>query len=157
VIILNTEWSPETTLQAEDRRHRPGQDKDVHVHYILSRGTVEEEMRELINAKAAARRAVFDKEALYKSVEKVMPEAVSAQMEVARRMVELEREPLAVESSPESEEQGIASSNQQEGQLTMFDLFQRHGRQPKRSRRRSTPSAAPQQLSLFGSGQTASA
>ena len=28
VIILNTEWSPETTLQAEDRCHRPGQTKD---------------------------------------------------------------------------------------------------------------------------------
>jgi hypothetical protein len=150
VIILNTEWSPETTLQAEDRCHRPGQERDVHVHYILSQGTVEEQMWELINAKAAAQRAVFDKEALYKSVEEVMAEAVSAQMEVARRMIEVEREPLEVEATPEAEGEAVAATDQQEGQLTMFQLFQRHGRQPKRRRRRSQPTAS-QQLSLFGS------
>jgi SNF2 family DNA or RNA helicase len=59
VIILNTEWSPETTLQAENRCHRPGQSKDVNVHYILSAGTVEEQMWELINAKAAAQQAAL--------------------------------------------------------------------------------------------------
>jgi SNF2 family DNA or RNA helicase len=155
VIILNTEWSPETTLQAEDRCHRPGQEKDVHVHYILSQGPVEEQMWELINAKAAAQRAVFGKEALYKSVEEVMAEAVGAQMEVARRMVTVEREPLALEVSPEGGEEADVATDQQDGQLTMFDLFQRHGRQSKRGRRRSK-SATPQQLSLFGSGQPAS-
>jgi SNF2 family DNA or RNA helicase len=156
VIILNTEWSPETTLQAEDRCHRPGQEKDVHVHYILSQGTVEEQMWELINAKAAAQRAVFDKEALYKGVEEVMAQAVSAQMEVARRMVEVKREPLMVDVSPESLDQAAAKAAHLEGQLTMFDMFQRHGRQPKGGRRRSKPST-PQQLSLFGTGQPASA
>jgi SAM-dependent methyltransferase/superfamily II DNA or RNA helicase len=154
VIILNTEWSPETTLQAEDRCHRPGQQKPVHVHYILSQGTVEEQMWELINAKAAAQRAVFDKEALYKSVEEVMAEAVSAQIEVARRMIEVERDPLPVDTSPELEDSGSGKAPQAEGQLTMFDLFQQHGRQPKRHRRRST-AAAPQQLSLFSTGQAA--
>jgi superfamily II DNA or RNA helicase len=149
VIILNTEWSPETTLQAEDRCHRPGQERDVHVHYILSRGTVEEQMWELINAKAAAQRAVFDKEALYKSVEEVMAEAVSAQMEVARRMIEVEREPLQMETSPEPERGGNGKAPQAEQQLTMFDLFQQHGRQPKR-RRRSSQSVSSKQLSLFG-------
>jgi superfamily II DNA or RNA helicase len=153
VIILNTEWSPETTLQAEDRCHRPGQERDVHVHYILSRGTVEEQMWELINAKAAAQRAVFDKEALYKSVEEVMAEAVSAQMEVARRMVEVEREPLQTETSPEPEDKGNGKVVQAEQQLTMFDLFQQHGPQPKRRKR--TQSVPSQQLSLFGSGQAA--
>jgi hypothetical protein len=151
------ESSPETTLQAEDRCHRPGQEKDVHVDYILSQGTVEEEMWELINAKAAAQRAVFDKEALYKSVEEVMAEAVSAQMEVARRMIEVEREPLNVEAAADAGGEEAGPAKKREGQLTMFDLFQRHGRQPKRGRKRSTRSAAPQQLGLFGSGQVASA
>jgi hypothetical protein len=151
------ESSPETTLQAEDRCHRPGQEKDVHVHYILSQGTVEEQMWELINAKAAAQRAVFDKEALYKSVEEVMAEAVSAQLEVARRMVEVERAPLGVEASAEAEGTAPNPAKKREGQSTMFDLFQRHGRQPKRGRGRSTSSAAPQQLGLFGGGQVASA
>jgi hypothetical protein len=75
-------------------------------------------------------------------------------MEVARRMIEVEREPLDIEASPEVEGEAFAATDPQEGQLTMFDLFQRHGRQPKRHRRRST-SAAPQQLSLFGTGQAA--
>ncbi|MFW6115735.1 MAG: hypothetical protein ACOC7Y_01600 [Chloroflexota bacterium] len=46
-------------------------------------------MWELINAKAAAQRTVFDKEALYKSVEEVISEAVSAQMEVEQEAPEV--------------------------------------------------------------------
>lgn len=99
VIILNTEWSPEMTLQAEDRCHRPGQTRDVFVHYILSANTMEEQMWELLNQKAAAQRAVFDKEALYKSVEEVMAEAVSAQMQVAKAVIEIEREVVSVQPS----------------------------------------------------------
>ncbi len=62
IIILNTEWSPETTLQAGPC-HRPGQTRDVFVHYILAPGTIEEQMWELINQKVEAQRAVFDKQA----------------------------------------------------------------------------------------------
>jgi len=151
VIILNTEWSPETTLQAEDRCHRPGQTKDVHVHYILSAGTIEEQMWELISAKAAAQRAVFDKEALYKSVEDVMAEAVSAQMQVAQAMLTVEREPLpesVIESAADHEE---APTPQATSQLTMLDLFQRRGTQPTRRQRRRSRPVVVQQLSLFGS------
>ena len=55
----------------------------------------------LIAAKAAAQRAVFDKEALYKSVEQVMSEAVGAQMQVAQAVLAVEREPLpAAEPEP---------------------------------------------------------
>jgi predicted RNA methylase/superfamily II DNA or RNA helicase len=157
VILLNTEWSPETTLQAEDRCHRPGQTRDVFVHYILSAGTVEEQMWELIGAKAAAQRAVFDKEALYKSVEEVMAEAVSAQMQVARAMIEVEREPLPVlvqvEPVPDKGN-GKVVSKQSEHQLTMTDLWQRHGAQPAKGQRSKSPSMTGQQLSLFSS-QTA--
>jgi superfamily II DNA/RNA helicase len=154
VIILNTEWSPETTLQAEDRCHRPGQTRDVFVHYILSAGTVEEQIWELIGAKAAAQRAVFDKEALYKSVEEVMAEAVSAQMQVARAMIEVEREPLPVivevEPAPDKSN-GKAAAKQTAHQLTMTDLWQRHGAQPTRNQRSKSPSVGGQQLSLFSS------
>jgi superfamily II DNA/RNA helicase len=99
VIILNTERSPETTLQAEDRCHWSGQTKDVFVHYILSANTTEEQMWEMLNQKAAAQRAVFDKEALYKSVEEVMSEAVSAQMQVAKAVIKIEREALSPQPS----------------------------------------------------------
>jgi predicted RNA methylase/superfamily II DNA or RNA helicase len=154
VIILNTEWSPETTLQAEDRCHRPGQTRDVFVHYVLSAGTIEEQIWELIGAKAAAQRAVFDKEALYKSVEEVMAEAVSAQVQVARAMIEVEREPLPVmvevEPAPDKNN-GKAASKQSAHQLTMTDLWQRHGAQPSKVQRRSSRPVAGQQLSLFSS------
>ncbi len=101
ILILNTEWSPETTLQAEDRCHRPGQEREVFVHYILAADTVEEQMWELINQKAAAQRAVFDKEAQSRSVEDVMAEAVSAQMQVAKAVIEIERTALPVETTPD--------------------------------------------------------
>ncbi|MCJ7739173.1 MAG: hypothetical protein MUQ10_17970, partial [Anaerolineae bacterium] len=82
--------------------HRPGQTKDVYVHYVLGLGTMEEQMWRLLNQKAAAQRAVFDKEAQFKSVEDVMSEAVSAQMQVAKAVVEIERAPLLVETTPEA-------------------------------------------------------
>jgi predicted RNA methylase/superfamily II DNA or RNA helicase len=157
VILLNTEWSPETTLQAEDRCHRPGQTKDVFVHYILSAGTVEEQMWELIGAKAAAQRAVFDREALFKSVEEVMIAAASAQLQVARTMIEVEREPLPVlvEVEPVQDKgNGKVVSKQSAHQLTMTDLWQRHGAQPTKGQRSSSRPVAGQQLSLFSS-QTA--
>ena len=51
MLILNLEWSPETTLQAEDRCHRPGQTREVHVHYLLSSQTVDEQMYDLVDQK----------------------------------------------------------------------------------------------------------
>ena len=179
VIILNTEWSPETTLQAEDRCHRPGQRKDVYVHYILSAGTMEEQMWELINQKAAAQRAVFDKEALYKNVEEVLAEAVSAQMQVAKAVIEIEREaelsavspqPSAVSPQPSAPgSEHPASSIQQPAsatpqpathnpepittvgtkQLTLTDLFQKYGQQDKPQRKRKAVIIPEQQMSLF--------
>jgi hypothetical protein len=139
-------------LQADGRCHRPGQTKDVYVHYILSAGTVEEQMWELIDARAAAQRAVFDKEALYKSVEQVMAEAVSAQMQVAQAVVAVERGPLPelkpmVESEPGRERIPPQESARQ---LTMTDLFQRHGAQPTKGQHCRKQTAVAQQLNLFG-------
>ncbi|MBN2002238.1 MAG: SWF/SNF helicase family protein [Anaerolineae bacterium] len=158
VIILNTEWSPETTLQAEDRCHRPGQTKPVHVHYILSANTMEEQMWELLNQKAAAQRAVFDKEALYKSVEEVMSEAVSVQMQVAKAVIEIEREAVSdqpevqpITHTPESATTHSApKSYVGAAQLTLTALFQKFGAQGKRASRRKPVTPPKQQLSLFG-------
>jgi hypothetical protein len=90
VLILNLEWSPETTLrsaasavqsaasavqsaasavQAEDRCHRPGQTREVHVHYLLSSHTVDEQTWDLVDQKRVAQRAVQDREAQHKTVE----------------------------------------------------------------------------------------
>jgi hypothetical protein len=102
-------------------------------------------MWELINAKAAAQRAVFDKEALHKSVEQVMAEAV----------IEIEREPLPeqqaqVEAPSKCDRESAAEKQNVEppGQrLTLTDLYQRYGAQPLQERHRSRP-AASQQLEL---------
>lgn len=151
VIILNTEWSPETTLQAEDRCHRPGQRKEVFVHYVLSTGTVEEQLWELIHAKAAAQRAVFDKQALYESVEQVMADAVSVQMQVARAVVAVEREPWPEAAEAAGPEPTPPTNGRLTRQSTMDDLFRRLGAQTEgrgQRRRKNEPAAA--QLSLFG-------
>jgi len=51
---MSLECSPETTLQNEDRCCRPGQTREVHVHYILSGMPVDEQMNDLIMQKWAA-------------------------------------------------------------------------------------------------------
>jgi hypothetical protein len=92
VLILNLEWSPETTLQAEDRYHRPGQTREVHVHYLLSSQTVDEQMWDLVDQKWAAQRAVQDREAQHKTVEAILAEAAlaNAQLAVAKAVLKAE-------------------------------------------------------------------
>ena len=104
-------------------------------------------MWELISAKAAAQRAVFDKEALFKNVEEVMSEAVSAQMQVAQSLLQVEREPL-VETVPG--EEAVTVPTIAGLQLTMDDLFERHGPQPVRRRRVNTEPVPATQMTLFG-------
>ena len=48
VIIANLEWSPEVTEQAEDRVHRPGQTKEVHIHYVMTANSVDGKMLDLV-------------------------------------------------------------------------------------------------------------
>ena len=98
-------------------------------------------------AKAAAQRAVFDKEALFRNVEEVMAEAVSAQMQVAQAVVAVEREPLP---SATPNEVAVLVQTAVRHRVTMADLFERHGAQPTRvSRGRRKEDAPTQQLGLF--------
>jgi hypothetical protein len=41
VVFLDADWSAQATAQAEDRAHRIGQARPVHVHHLLCRGTIE--------------------------------------------------------------------------------------------------------------------
>jgi hypothetical protein len=73
-------------------------------------------------------------------------------MQVAQAVVTVEREPVEelVSPTPESEpvsaaENGKAHANQ----LTMFDLFKRHGPQNNKHRRTKIQPVKAQQLSLF--------
>ncbi|KAL8712991.1 MAG: hypothetical protein Q9220_002851 [cf. Caloplaca sp. 1 TL-2023] len=44
VIMLDSDFNPQVTLQAEARAHRIGQDKEVTVYKLCTQGTVEEQM-----------------------------------------------------------------------------------------------------------------
>ena len=51
VIHFDRWWNPAVENQATDRAFRIGQTKDVMVHKLVSRGTIEEKIDEMINAK----------------------------------------------------------------------------------------------------------
>jgi superfamily II DNA/RNA helicase len=91
VIILDLDWNPETTRQAEDRCHRPGQTKDVTVHYILTADTSDEQMWKVVTAKARAQRQVLDHEMIYQSTADLLHSAASAQLQVARALLSKKR------------------------------------------------------------------
>ncbi len=136
VLILNLEWSPETTLQAEDRCHRPGQTREVHVHYLLSSHTVDEQMYDLVDQKWAAQRAVQDREAQHKTVEAILAEAAlaNAQLAVAKAVMQAEfrREGATVEEAAAKAEQAV---EKMASQL----VFGRVPAQAKGNKRRTKP------------------
>jgi superfamily II DNA/RNA helicase len=136
VLILNLEWSPETTLQAEDRCHRPGQTREVHVHYLLSSHTVDEQMWDLVDQKWAAQRAVQDREAQHKTVEAILAEAAlaNAQLAVAKAVMQAEfrREGATVEEAAAKAEEAV---EKMASQL----VFGRVPSQAKATRRRARP------------------
>ena len=53
VVLLDPWWNPATEAQAVDRVHRIGQDKQVMVYRLVSRGTIEEKVMALKAEKAA--------------------------------------------------------------------------------------------------------
>ena len=136
VIILNLEWSPETTLQAEDRCHRPGQTREVHVHYLLSSHTVDEQMWDLVDQKWAAQRAVQDREAQHKTVEAILEEAAlaNAQLAVARALLKAEfrREGATAEEAAAKAEEAVEK-------IATQLVFGRAPAQMKAKQRRGTP------------------
>lgn len=42
VVFGEIHWTPGILLQAEDRVHRIGQTKEVHIHYLLGKGTLDD-------------------------------------------------------------------------------------------------------------------
>ena len=53
-------WNPAAAAQAEDRAHRIGQERPVTVTTLLTRGTVEERIADLIERKRDLFRQVMD-------------------------------------------------------------------------------------------------
>ena len=44
VILFDSDWNPQVDLQAQDRAHRIGQKKQVHIYRLLTADTIEEKI-----------------------------------------------------------------------------------------------------------------
>ncbi|MCB4792188.1 MAG: N-6 DNA methylase [Elusimicrobia bacterium] len=87
VIISDIEYTPESTLQAEDRAHRTGQQKEVNVYYLFSKGSIDELMFELVSKKQAAISNAIDGKAAYSNLAELLEGMKgNIQMEVAKRI-----------------------------------------------------------------------
>ena len=51
VIFYDSDWNPTMDAQAQDRCHRIGQTKDVHIYRLISKNTVEENILKKANQK----------------------------------------------------------------------------------------------------------
>jgi non-specific serine/threonine protein kinase len=60
VIHFDPWWNPAAEAQASDRAYRIGQDKPVFVYKLIARGSVEEKIQLLQQAKASLARGVLD-------------------------------------------------------------------------------------------------
>lgn len=76
VVFLDLVWNPSVMRQAMDRVHRRGQDRDVHVHFFITRDTVEEDIRDVLESKAMLVDAVVD-DAEFRDVESIQWEVTS--------------------------------------------------------------------------------
>ena len=124
------------TNNVPDRCHRPGQTREVHVHYLLSSHTVEELMYDLVDQKWAAQRAVQDREAQHKTVEAILAEAAlaNAQPAVAKAVMQAEfrRDGATVEEA-------AAKAEEQVEKMATQLVFGRVPAQTKATRRRARP------------------
>jgi len=87
VVIVDLEYSPEATEQAEDRVHRPGQAKPCYIHYLLSRDTIDQLMHEILTQKAQAIRHAIDGKARFEDVAEILKRVTGdVQLEIAKRI-----------------------------------------------------------------------
>ncbi len=87
VVLVDLEYSPEATEQAEDRVHRPGQTRVVEISYLLSRDTIDQVMHEILFQKAEAIRHAIDGRARFTDVADLLKRVTGdVQLEIARRV-----------------------------------------------------------------------
>jgi len=87
VILMNEEWSPEPTAQAQDRVHRIGQDREVHVYTLICQGTIDEDIHGLNTQKAALQAAVVDRIPASGEIEERLAGREDIRLVLARRLV----------------------------------------------------------------------
>jgi superfamily II DNA or RNA helicase len=95
VIICEPQIKPTTEDQAIARAHRMGQVRPVQVHRLLVADSVDQRMLEILAEKIR----VFDQYARRSDVAEASPEAIDiSEAELARRVVEMEQERLALQA-----------------------------------------------------------
>lgn len=67
VIIYDSDWNPQMDLQAQDRAHRIGQTKQVHIYRLITEDTIEEKIIEKAEIKLRLDAMVIQKGQLSKS------------------------------------------------------------------------------------------
>ena len=60
VIHFDPWWNPAAEAQASDRAHRIGQDKNVFVYKLITKGTVEQRIQKMQKHKDALAKSIFD-------------------------------------------------------------------------------------------------
>jgi SNF2 family DNA or RNA helicase len=105
VILTEPQWKPTIEDQAIARCHRMGQVRSVDVHRLLAEDTVDQRMLEILAAKAV----LFDEYVRRSELKDHSPDAVDvsdlkaadevgSQVEAERRIIELERKRLRMET-----------------------------------------------------------
>jgi len=86
VIFCDYEYTPEVTDQAEFRPIRPGQEKKVQIHYLISNQTIDEQMKETCDMKRKAIKSAIDKKDDHADIEELMKQKDlrSPEMKIAR-------------------------------------------------------------------------
>lgn len=87
VILTDIEYSPESALQAEDRAHRTGQQKEVNIYYLFSQDTIDEIMFDLVSKKQAAIANAIDGKASHSDVAEFLESMGNIQLEVAKKVI----------------------------------------------------------------------
>ena len=111
VILTEPQWKPTMEDQAIARCHRMGQVRSVDVHRLLAEDSVDQRMLEILATKAI----LFDEYARRSELKEISPDAVdvsdlkatreaSTQAEAERRILEMERKRLRLESLPVPEQ-----------------------------------------------------
>ena len=86
VLFCDFEYTPEVTDQAEFRCIRPGQEKKVHIHYMISAQTIDEQMKETCDMKRKAIKSAIDKINEHADINELMKQKDlrSPEMKIAR-------------------------------------------------------------------------
>jgi len=87
VVLVDLEYSPEATDQAEDRVHRPGQTRVVEISYLLSKDTIDGVIHDILLQKAEAIRHAIDGRARFTDVADLLKSVTGdVQLEIAKRI-----------------------------------------------------------------------